>query len=65
MGGAWCNITWGDIGCDGEDCTWGGVVVCWSSLLKPSNYIKIVTFSIFTVCHPLLTQDKSFFISHM
>ena len=39
VGGAWYNITWADIGCNGEDCTWGSVAGCWNSLLKPSNYI--------------------------
>ena len=37
VGGAWCGITGGDIGCDGGTCTRRGVVGC-CCLFVSSNY---------------------------
>ena len=38
MGGAWCDITGGDIDCKGGCCIWGDIVD-WCCLLMLSNYI--------------------------
>ena len=56
VGGAWCSITGGNIGCGGGDCTCGDIVYCWCCLLMSSNYN---VESMFTVCHLILTLTLS------